>query len=394
MKKLSLFLLLAAFIKLGFAQIDAQQTASSNLSAGILDKALESINKCVQDPSAAKDAKSWFIRGNIFLAIAESPNENDKNLDPDPLKQAIDSYGKATKYDSKKEISADISEKVSRLRNVVFNRAVDSYNKQSYKEAMLLFEQSANALAIINIPDTVSLNYAAGIAVLAKEKPKAIQYYNSLIKAGAKSLNTYVALSDIYRQENDSTNAIAIIRAGQKIYGNDTKLLLADINIDLTFNNRKKALEKLIVAVEKEPGNSSLYFAMGTIYENKFNNAGSAADSLEAYTLAEKAYKSAIKINPAYFEPNYNLGALYVNSAATIIDKANALPTTAETEYQKMKEEANTFLKNALPYLEKASEINPQDMSTLLSLQQIYTRFKNADKLTAVNQKMANLQKK
>jgi hypothetical protein len=67
---------------------------------------------------------------------------------------------------------------------------------------------------------------------------------------------------------------------------------------------------------------------------------------------------------------------------------------TAETEYQKLKVEADNFLKNALPYLEKASEINPQDMNTLVSLQQIYTRLKSTDKLTAVNQKIANLQKK
>ena len=89
---------------LGFAQKNVRQTASNYLKDGKLDKALESINQCVQDPSTAQDAKSWFIRGTIYLEIANTKDEKYKALDPNPLQQSLDSYKKASEFDTKKRI--------------------------------------------------------------------------------------------------------------------------------------------------------------------------------------------------------------------------------------------------------------------------------------------------
>ena len=69
---------------------------------------MESINQCIQDPSTATDAKAWFIRGNIYLEIANSTDEKYKALDPNALQQALDSYKKATEFDQKKEYTEDI----------------------------------------------------------------------------------------------------------------------------------------------------------------------------------------------------------------------------------------------------------------------------------------------
>ena len=44
---------------------------------------------------------------------------------------------------------------------------------------------------------------------------------------------------------------------------------------------------------------------------------------------------NAIALKPDYFEANYNLGALYVNQAAEILEKANELPLDAVKEYER-----------------------------------------------------------
>lgn len=395
MKKTAMFLVLVTAFTTGFSQKNVRQTASNFLKEGKLDKALESINQCIQDPSTAQDAKSWFIRGNIYLEIANTTDEKFKNLDPDPLPKALESYKKAYEYDAKKEFTEDIFAKLNWQRNNYFNQAVDNYNKKLYKDAMLAFESGANALATIGMADTISLFYAAACASLAQEREKAKEYYNELIKGNAKSPAIYISLSDVYRQEKDSANALRVVKMGQQIYPNDLKLFLAETNIYLTFGNTEKALTNLKLAIQKDSSNPTVFFALGTIYDNISNDTANPEKVCnEAFNDAINAYKSAIKLNPDYFEPNYNLGALFVNKAALINDQANKLPLDKDAEFNKLKGEADKYLGQALPYLEKASELQPSDINTLYSLKQIYVRTKQVEKLKIVNEKIDSLQKK
>ena len=149
------------------------------------------------------------------------------------------------------------------------------------------------------------------------------------------------------------------------------------------------------MATEKDTANPTVFFALGTIYDNISNDTlKSEKVREETFRLAIDAYKSAIKLSPNYFEPNYNLGALYVNKAATINDFANKLPLDAEVQYKKLKTEADQLLEIATPYLEKAIELQPNDVNTLYSLKQIYARTNKTDKLKAINEMIDRLQKK
>jgi hypothetical protein len=395
MKKLLLLLVLLMSIPFSYGQKNVRQTASNFLKEGKLDKAMETINQCIQDPTTATDAKAWFIRGNIYLEIANSTDEKYKTLDPNALQLALDSYKKATEFDQKKEYTEDIFAKVNWQRNNYFNQAVDNYNKKNYREAMLAFENGANALSSIHIMDTISLFYAAACAGLANDQVKAKQYYVDLLKQGAKSSSIYVSLSDIYRQEKDSSGALKIVRDGLKLYPNDFKLFLTETNIYLTFGDTKKALRNLKLASEKDTSNQTVFFALGTIYDNISNDTmNSVKMREEAFNSAIEAYKHAIKLSPGYFEPNYNIGALYVNKAATINDQANKLPLDADVEYKKLKAEADDYLEKATPFLETASELMPNDINTLYSLKQIYSRLNKTDKLKAITEKINSLQKK
>ncbi len=395
MKKLALLLVLATSMSFGFAQKNVRQSASNFLKDGKLDKAMEAINQCILDVSTAQDPKAWFIRGNIYLEIANSKDENVKKLDPNALQVALDSYRKTFEYDTKKEYTEDLFAKLNYQRNNYFNAAVEAYNKKQYKDAMTSFEKGANTLAVMSLSDTLSLFYAAACATMVPDKAKAKEYYLQLIKANYKSPTIYISLSDIYRTEKDSANAIKIARMGQKLFPNDLKLFLAETNIYLTFGNTDKALSNLKVAAQKDTTNPTVYFALGTIYDKIANDTvQTEKQKNEAFDQAVKAYKSAIRLNPTYFDPNYNLGALFVNKAATINDQANKLPLDAEVQFKKLKDEATSYLSQAAPYLEEASKIMPTDLNTLYSLKQIYVRTNQLEKEKEVKAKIEALQKK
>jgi len=382
-------------ISLAFGQKALRQTASNYLKEGKLDKALESINQCIQDPSTAQDPKAWFIRGNIYSEIANSKDEKYKALEADPLAKALESYKKATQFDEKKEYTEDIFLKVKWQRDQYFNQAVDAYGKKDYKGAMVSFDKSYSSLAAINVPDTLSLFYAATCASLANERNQAKTYFVDLLKLKAKSVNIYVSLSELYRQEKDSGAALAVIREGQKMYPGNMSLFLAETNIYLTFGNTTKALSNLQAAAKKDSANPSIYYALGTIYNKLVDDTTLKPDLRDQmYTLAEGAYKKSIQLKPDYFDPVFNLAALYVNKFVYYDDKAKNLPLDAEAEFKTLAAKADEYLKSAIPYLEKAAELQPNDLQTLNSLKQIYIRQKNMEKVKIINERISAIQQK
>ena len=134
-------------------------------------------------------------------------------------------------------------------------------------------------------------------------------------------------------------------------------------------------------AVKTDPLNPTIHYAVGVNYA-LMNNVEEA----------EKAYIKAVELKPDYFEANYNLGALYVNQAAQLIDEANKLPLSATKEYDELKQQADDILGKSIPYLETASGLDPSDKNTLLSLKEIYTRLQMYDKMKVVNEKISELE--
>jgi hypothetical protein len=395
MKKILFVLVLVFSITLTFAQKNVRQTASNFLKDGKLDKALENINICIQDVSTAQDPKAWFIRGNIYLEIANTKDEKYKSLDAEPLQKALDSYKKAIEFDPKKDYYEDIFGKLNWQHNNYFNAGVDSYNKKSYKDAMLDFENAANVLSIAKVTDTVSLFYAAVNASLAGEKAKQKQYYIDLLKANAKSISIYASLSDIYRLEKDSADALKVIGAGKKLYPNNLQMTLSESNVYIYFNDVPRALSTLSIAAQKDSNNYFVFNAIGLNYQKIYEDTlQSAAARNDAYKKSESAYLRAIKLKPDFYDVELNIASLYFNSAVPLALKANGLPLEQKDAYDKLVGEANNYYKLALPYLKKADELQPNDLNTLNSLRQIYSSLGDTENLKVIQAKILQLRKK
>ena len=400
MKKLALFLVLVTFIATAFGQKSARQTASNYLKDKKLDKALEAINQCVLDPGTAQDTKAWFIRGNVYMEIANSTDANYKALDADPLPKALDSYKKSLEFDAKKELAkkefyGEIFLRLDKQYRMFFDSAISKYNKKDFKAAMVNFGKSADVYDAMGITDTLSLLNGAIMAGFAKEKESEKGFYLRLLKGNYKSPSVYSLLSDIYLKEKDSVNAFKYIRMGLKEYPNNMSLFNSEINIYLTYNIVDKAMNNLNIAMKKDSSNYSIPFALGTLYYNIANDTSKTVTQREeAFRNAEIAYKRALQIKPDYFDAAFNLGALNLNKASDILVKANNLPPDAQASFEKMKKEADDYLARAMPYLEKALEIQPTDLNSLNALRQIYTRLNMADKKKGIQDKINALPKK
>jgi tetratricopeptide (TPR) repeat protein len=170
-------------------------------------------------------------------------------------------------------------------------------------------------------------------------------------------------------EQQDTTAALTTINKGRQKYPEDNNLIIQGLNIYLQSGRDKEAYDQLDAAIAKDPGNSNLYFAKGTL-----------SDKLGKGDDAAASYKKAIELKPDFFDSNYNLGAMYFNQAADLANKANNIPASKMAEYESAKKKYEAKFKEAQPYLEKAFQINPKDEATIQSLRQLYGRIGDMQK--------------
>ena len=85
----------------------------------------------------------------------------------------------------------------------------------------------------------------------------------------------------------------------------------------------------------------------------------------------------SIELKNDLYDTQYGLGAAYINKAADMFLKANDIMDV--NEYTQAVEAANSVYAKALPYMEKALELKPDDVYALRSLQELYYRLRQKD---------------
>jgi tetratricopeptide (TPR) repeat protein len=393
MKRTTILFALLFAITGAFAQKGKVTSALSYKEAGKLDKAVEAIEETIDANNPKSEGsitwpRTWEVRGEIFQAVFESKDENFKKLNNDPLTIAYDSYLKALQLDDKDKFSKSVKIKLTILVGDLTNQAVAAFNEENYEKALKSFEQimsiDQNPVYRADDPNAVDtvIMFNAGLAAYNAQKyDKAIEYYKQSAKYKYNGAKTYTLISTSYMQKKDTIGALQSLQDGLKEYPENGPLLVEVINIFLNANKIDEAMKYLEKAISLDPKNSSYYFAQGTLY-----------DKLLKPEEATNSYLKAIEFKEDYFDAYYNLGALYYNKGVKQVDIANAIPSNQADKYEVEKNKADIEFKKAIPYMEKAHEINPTDKFTMESLKTLYYRLKMLDKHAEIVEKMKSLQ--
>ena len=381
MKKL-IMLLIAAFIVTGINAQNSKRTSAFNyFKNGKLDKAKEYIDPCITHEKTMNVAKTWYYRGNIYLQIALSKKPEYQSLDSNALEVAYESYKKCAELDSRGEFLDDVQNNYRVIASNFFNLGVAKYNVSDYMGAANSFQNTYNITLEMGAVDTLALSNVALAYDIAEEYDLALEKYLQLIEIGYQDPLIFNSLATLYlNQKSDTVLSEKYVAEGRALFPEDYQLLISETNLYLARGDNEKAISNLEKALETDSENQTIWFALGTNYEN--------VGDLEA---AEKAYQKCIEIDPTYADAYYNMGAMFNNQAAEIIEVANELPLDAVKEYDAEKAKADALLEKALPYLEKSDELNPDNLETMQTLKQIYTILKQMDNLKAINERIKAL---
>ncbi len=380
MKKI--FLLISAVcISFGaMAQKGKVTSALSYIDQGLLDKAKEAIDQALVDEKSKDWFNTYFAKGKLCQASFESENPKFKAFYPDPLEEAFVAYEKAMELDPKGTMKKKI------ITNMIYNSlAVNLYAQGSAKFEAKEFDAALKSFEN-QIKITESDMYAGAIdtgmyynaALAASNSGKqevAIKYFEKCAEMKYLGITPYFQMAQSYQVLGDTAKAEAILTSLSTKFPDDKDVTLNLIDLYIKSNKTDEALKYIKVAKEKDPNNFSLYFAAGIIYLNTNRND-------EAIVELSKS----IEIKPDVYDTQYGLGAAYINKAADMFVKANEIMDVKK--YSEAIDQANLIYTKALPSMEKALQLKPDDVYSMNSLKELYYRLKMTDKYNAIKAKL------
>lgn len=361
------------------AQNSAVTKATTAQTKGELDKAKQYIDEAIVHEKTKEKGKTWYTKGLVYESIAFSENADYNALASDALEQALEAYQKTLSMEKESSVlHFQTTQRIETIWGNFLNQGADLYQKGDYAGALDAFSKTV----MVKPEDTTGLIYAAITAQQDKQFEVAEKYYNQLKEVDYASSDMYKALIYIQRAHHkDNDKALTVIKEARELYPDDKDLMKEEINVLIITERVDEAKEKLTEAIEKEPDNPNLHYNLAFLYDQ-------VGETDKSYEL----YKKAVELKPDYFDAVYNLAVISFNQAAERLKVANEMDLkTYQKEGQKYLDEANAKFEEAVPYFEKAHEINPNDTAVLENLELIYKRLKKFDKVEEVQGKIADL---
>ena len=404
-----------------FAQKNELKEADKVLKKGEAQAALtilQGAESLIANAADAEKAQFFFLKGNALLALANKNVDTDKNLSL--AAAAYQELIVTEKASGKSKYSAEAATSIITIKNKLINSSIaDSKADKHLESASKLYDAY-----LLDKKDTVYLYYAASTYVSAKNYDKALELYDILKKLNYSGKGTnYLAVSKINGEEVGFSTAAErdkVVKLGThekprteqieskrgEIYKNialilvqngkveeakkaiadarvanpdDTSLTLTEANLYLETKDFEKYKKLISEVLEKNPNDEGLIFNLGVISGNAGN-----------YVDAEKYYLRAIAIKPDYINAYLNLAIIKLDADKKIVDEINKLGNSEKDNkrYEALKKQREVLFKNALPYLEKATELDPSNKEVKTTLLSVYRALEMTDKAKELKAKM------
>lgn len=415
MKRKSI-LTLCAIVSLGaFAQqatVKDVEKAIGGLNPDVntLVDAANKIKSALTNAETKDDAKTWYVAGKANFAIY------DKQQTAMMMKQPIDTalmggsvvegykyFMAALPLDSVKQLEKDGSYKLEKdgsvkvktkyskeivntlvTRHEDFNRAGGLlYDSKRYKEAAeawgiyssLPYSGLAERSKFV-VADTIlgMTAYYQGIALWqAGNVNDAVVAFANARKLGYKHKEAYDYALSCAAQAKDNVAIVAIAEEAYKEFGGkDIQYLNVLINDKLSKEEFDDAETLINDALNVDANNAELLNLKGLIVENK-GNEDAALDE----------FKKAIEIDNTLAQGYFNAGRIVMKK---VVAQQKAMETMNRSDYAKAKEEVLIpLLKEALPYMERAYQLDDTNANAKRILSNIYYQLGDEEALQALD---------
>ena len=410
MKKL--FLMLACS-SMCLMSLNAQEKLVKEVEKEIGSVKCETLREKLQpaftDATSKDDAYTWFVAAKVELNTFDELFKQkmvgkavDASLLGTYLLNGVDYLKKVFPLDTVPEVDkktglpkVDKKTGAVKVKTRFSGKAVDMlvenynplnmlmseiHNNKDYKNAIKAYELFVTLpyepymLGRMLVPaDTVvgEIRFYQCIAMWQSGNPAdAIGAFELARKLGYTKKEAFdYALSCAVEAKNEPA-IVAIAEEAMPLYGKqDGQYVRILINAYLNDQNYAEANKILDEAIKNDPNSAELVNLKGCLVENQ----SSIEDALPHF-------KKAVELDPTFSKAQFDLGRYYYNKAVKVRDERTDL---AGEELAKL---TDPLYEQALPYLEKAYELDKDNFDAKNALRSIYYQLGNEEKLNAIEQ--------
>ncbi len=419
MKRIVFSVTMLAVALSGFAQkknVSGAENALYEPTESSLREAVTKIEAAMQDPTTANQAKTYYVAGQVYYKLYEKEEEKkmlqqqfDQKVKDEFLVKAIDAFAKTAKLDElpdekgkvKPRYTKELRKNLGTYPKYLINEGYANYTAKNYAKAIELWDKF---METYSYPILVSagtkkdstyyeMKYFAMSAAVNEPalQGKAIQYMEELKDADygvvlsrqdtTKSTPEsvfYQWLYDQYSAQKDTAKFVKLLQEGISKYPSDMYLMGNLINYYISSEKTNEAVAYLDNAIKNDPKNPQYYAIKGDLLNRKKDFDGAIAQ-----------YGKAIEIDPSYSLAQSGLGLVYVTKAEEIFNEAGKIKDNKK--YEAERQRAKKEFEKAVPYLEKARELNPKDRGNLEVLRAAYLRLDRGKDFDKINEEIKKL---
>lgn len=377
------------------------------------------IQEALGNEETMSNAKTWYVAGNIEQRFFEKENSQLQlglaAKEKDMYKALMNGYKyylKAVALDTLPNEKGKVKPK--HLKNIKKDLLMNSdgyiqggvyyFNQKEYKKAYDIWNIFLDIKSLPFMASEVSkmaadstyamLEFNSALAAMQTgDRKLALKALNRAKGNGYAQNDVYKYLVTEYEMAKDTVNLMATLQEGNDLFKNEmveienqdgtvtkqkeTFYSLRLVNIYIFTNQYDKALSTLDAVIENDPENPELWNVKGQLYETQ-----------KDVDNAIKCFDKALSLRPDFAAALGNMGRMYFNSA---IEKNNALSETIvnTAEFNKVREsEVLPLYRKALPYYEKAHQLDPEEREYMVALRGIYYNLNDAENLTKIEAEM------
>ncbi len=337
------------------------------------NKAMEQLQQAVQVNPADVEAHAYLVEGYGRRGEYQKMNEHYNTA-----KQLMSGAGNANqKFLDKINFDRD------KFWRESFNKGVANVKAEKLADAAVDFQN-----CIIIDPEQPAAHRNLGYVNLQTDNLEAaVKNYQEVVRISPKDTETMGDLGRLYMRVNQYDKTIEMM---------DKILEIDPLNVDAVaqkamsydyLGQSEKAFAAYEDALSKRPDDPDLLFNLGRLYFLK-----------DDYEKAIENFKKVLEKSPDDFESNLNIGNGYLSLAQNVLKKeremdSKELEKVPEKVIKAKKEQETEYFKMAIPYLEKAVQVKPDDSVVWYNLGVAYTNIGMKEKGQEAFDKAEALQK-
>ncbi len=323
--------------------------------------------------------------------------EQTKSIGDNLYQTSIDAYKKAYELDPKQEAKAAAG--LQAVTDALLMAGEINMNIGKYAEAAALYADAYAAQSILPSQNadprylyiagylmTITASLSEGDAAVAAFA-EGEKYCSDAIAAGYSDDegNIYYYLFHCYYGQKEKgrdeyfAKAKNALLEGIKLYPKNEKILdglMQFYTAEEGVGDPAELVDMIDATLASDPDSYDLWFGRGRVF-NKLKN----------YDECIASFEKCAELRPDTFDPYFYTGYFFIEKGNAMLDELNQNTNMSSQAYNEAVNEINRVYAGAIPWLEKAYEIKPDDEGTVEYLKKICFLLRDEEGIMAKYEK-------